>query len=687
MKFIVPIIIAGLSLFISCTPGGEDTNNAQNNGSYVGCNDSDNDTICDTEEGVDTRRDTDGDGTPDFLDTDSDGDGINDKTEAGDEDEGTIPNDSDFDEVPDYMDSDSDNNGIEDGTEGISDYDGDGIPNFADIDNDGDTISDTSEIGGDPYNPQNSDNDDIPDYNDTDSDNDTIGDYYEGSADADGDGIPNYRDLDSDNDSILDQYEGYTYGDPTAQPVDSDGDGFYDFLDADSDNDGLADAQEDLNMNGIVDPGESDSRKDDTDDDGVSDLVEMAAGTDPQDATDNPQANGDFVFLEPFEDDPSPWEDVLNFSTAFQKLDLLFVEDVSGSMGDEISSIKTGLVSMLDAVVCGVGEDPSTAHCIPDVETGLFTFGDGSNDYVLEKSIDNNNLLSDPGNDGTSTEYMLPSVASGGTEMPITALRAGITGTCASDPNRVGRGCFRDGALHLMLLITDEDLDEDDLYNSFQPAYDDLVNGGVKVVLDFGEGSSTAQNAIYSALSGAQSGGTQLVPELNLSAINIDACNSLGANPFFNNRAILQGADSNAGLALTCAVQAIGSYLPQDVDAVVVNDPNNIDALGNPVNVVNDFIDYIEIHMAGDAQCPDGYNTSDSSGDGHHDKYVQILPGNPVCWKIHVKENTTVPFASVPQMFMATVEVYGTAGALLDTRDVYFLVVPIIDGPGVVGKK
>ena len=63
--------------------------------------------------------------------------------------------------------------------------------------------------------------------------------------------------------------------------------------------------------------------------------------------------------------------------------------------------------------------------------------------------------------------------------------------------------------------------------------------------------------------------------------------------------------------------------------------------------------------------------------------FVGILPGTPVCWKLFVKQNDTVEQSTDgPQMFMATVNVHGEGGALLDTRDVYFLVPPDIEGPG-----
>jgi len=592
--------------------------------------------------------------------------------------------DSDFDGNPDFIDMDSDGNGIMDIIEGTGDIDGDGVPNFQDPDNDGDFIPDTIEIGDPSQGIPDTDNDGIPDYNDTDSDNDGIGDLFETYQDTDGDGIMNFRDLDSDNDGIPDSCEGGTNGNITQRPIDSDQDGHYDFLDVDSDNDGLPDGQEDTNQNCILDPGESDPRKADTDDDGVSDLIEMAAGTDPQDPTDNPRANGDFVFVEPYQEDPEPWSDVLNFSTAFQKLDLMFVMDVSGSMSAEINAVRNGLGAMLNDVICAPGEDPTIHHCIPDVETGVTVFGEGTPSYTLLKALDNNNLPSDPGPDAQCTYNRLPTSAPGYNEHPVSALRGMVTGTCATDGSRIGRACFRSGALHLLLLITDEDLDEDPLYPNFQAAYNDIYNAGARIIIDYGAGSTTDINNLLSGLTGAMVNGTYLVPPIDANAAaTIPACAGLGSNVFYNSRAAVRGDDANAGAALSCAVQAVGSYVPQDVDALIINDPANLDARGVPVDAPTAFIDYIEVFMVpADATCPAGYNTADSDGNGFHDKFVAILPGNPVCWKIFVKSNVTVPAAPTPQMFMATVEVHGIGGALLDSRDVYFLVPPVIEGPG-----
>ena len=95
-----------------CETDGEDADVAE-------WQDTDGDTIRDGDEGRAGERDTDSDGTPDYLDLDADGDGVPDADEAGDEDLMTSPVDSDADDTPDFMDPDSDSNGIDDGEEDL----------------------------------------------------------------------------------------------------------------------------------------------------------------------------------------------------------------------------------------------------------------------------------------------------------------------------------------------------------------------------------------------------------------------------------------------------------------------------------------------------------------------------------------------------------------------------------------
>ena len=59
---------------------------------------------------------------------------------------------------------DQDNDTIPDNIEGAADVDGDNLPNFLDTDSDGDGLLDIEEVGPDPTHPRDSNHDGIPDY-------------------------------------------------------------------------------------------------------------------------------------------------------------------------------------------------------------------------------------------------------------------------------------------------------------------------------------------------------------------------------------------------------------------------------------------------------------------------------------------------------------------------------------------
>ena len=214
--------------------------------------DIDGDGIANDLEGAQIPADTDGDGTPDFKDADSDNDNI------PDADEGS--GDTDNDGIPDFKDLDTDGDYIPDVDEGSGDTDGDGTPDFKDSDTDGDSIPDSEEGAGDL------DGDNIPDFKDLDTDGDNIPDSEEGADDPDGDGKPNFKDDDADNDTMLDVREWTSSGplyacnnlggldtdlDGVANCLDNDvdGDGIPNFLDTDSDGDGTNDNIEIVNPN------------------------------------------------------------------------------------------------------------------------------------------------------------------------------------------------------------------------------------------------------------------------------------------------------------------------------------------------------------------------------------------------------------------------------------------------------
>jgi VCBS repeat-containing protein len=76
---------------------------------------------------------------------DSDGDGISDKNESRASNLYPTSVDTDNDGTPDYLDTDSDGDTIEDSVEGVADSDGDGIADFRETDSDNDGLDDKYE--------------------------------------------------------------------------------------------------------------------------------------------------------------------------------------------------------------------------------------------------------------------------------------------------------------------------------------------------------------------------------------------------------------------------------------------------------------------------------------------------------------------------------------------------------------
>ncbi|MGB5204371.1 MAG: gliding motility-associated C-terminal domain-containing protein, partial [Eudoraea sp.] len=326
--------------------------------------------------------DTDKDGVPNHLDVDSDNDGIIDNVEAqsthgyiapsgidsdgnGLDDNyeetpgscgGLVPIDSDLDSYPDYLDIDSDNDGILDNVEAQTTAD---FQAPCGMDSDGNGLDDHYEespgsCGG--LIPVNTDGDSQPDYRDIDSDNDGILDNVEAQEaasfqppcgmDSDGNGLddhyentpgsgeglhpinsdndpnPNFRDIDSENDGLPDNIEAQTTsgyilpsgldddkdgldnayegtGDQGLTPENTDGTDEPDYLDTDTDNDLVPDNNEgnDFNFDGIPDQTFTGT---DTDEDGLDDGYEGSDLNDPflvndeitDPATDLPDTDG-----------------------------------------------------------------------------------------------------------------------------------------------------------------------------------------------------------------------------------------------------------------------------------------------------------------------------------------------------------------------------------------------------------
>jgi hypothetical protein len=623
--------------------------------------DTDGDTILDQHEGGADAVDTDEDSQPDYLDLDSDNDGLPDAFEAGDDILATPPIDSDGDGIPNFRDPDSDNNGIPDTREGMGDTDGDGVPDYADPDDDGDGVPDVEELGGFTDFPVDTDRDGIPDFRDVDSDNDTISDGDERMADTDRDGTPDWADLDSDGDGIPDSVEAGD-DDLATAPVDTDGDGIPDFRDRDSDNDGLPDSNEIAAGTDPLDP--------DTDGDGVSDLIEVGAGTDPLDPADNPLARGDFVFVMPYLEPPSPERDTLLFRTNIQFADLYFLFDTTGSMSGEIRAMKEAVTVVIgnltcettgmtcrgdlecaDGFVCSAGgqciADPRVSGCIADMWTGVGTYAGNPNSY-------RNLLAVQP--DPAETQRRIPESAAGGgaaeslfESVACVADPSACTGAECT-PGGVGCPAFRTDAVRVLLAITDEP------NQCTSCSVNSAAAAGARL---------RDEDIIFVGIDADASNS----PEAHLQEI-ARAANSLDAvgNPLY-----VQGSEASVTAAVTDAVRNIASNVPIFVSVTVEDMPDDDgDAL--------QFVDYLTVNVSGEGECTAVRSVADTDGDSYPDAFPSLLPGTPVCWDVVPRENDRVEPTAEPLIFRARIVVRGD-GSVLDQRTVYFLVPPRIELP------
>ncbi|MGB3149725.1 MAG: hypothetical protein WBB27_03605, partial [Maribacter sp.] len=241
--------------------------------------DDDGDGILDVVEG---DGDTDGDHIIDRLDVDSDNDGIIDNIEAqttadyiapsghdvdgnGLDDayedtpgscNGLTPINTDNDYVPDYLDIDSDNDGILDNVEAQTT---EGFIAPCGIDSDGNGLDDHYEetpgsCGG--LTPIDTDGDHTPDFRDLDSDNDGILDNIEAQSP---DSFQAPCGMDIDGNGLDDHYENHPGSGEGLTPINSDSDSNPNFRDIDSDNDGIPDNVEGQTTSGYRAPNADDA--------------------------------------------------------------------------------------------------------------------------------------------------------------------------------------------------------------------------------------------------------------------------------------------------------------------------------------------------------------------------------------------------------------------------------------------
>lgn len=596
--------------------------------------DADDDGIPNTTEDFEDEVDTDEDGTPDFLDEDSDGDGIDDRFETS--------RDSDGDGIPDFRDLDSDNNGIPDEDELFRDTDANGIRDYQDPDDDGDGIRDLEELqrGAET----DTDGDGLPDWQDEDSDNDFIVDGDERGADTDRDGLLDLEDLDSDNDGLSDEIESGDL-DRSTSPVDTDNDLIPDFRDLDSDDDGLPDALEATSATSPTDA--------DTDDDGVSDLIEVGARTDPLDPDDNPRENGDFVFVVPFEADPEPAIDTLEFETALREVDLYFVFDTTGSMTQELDAMRnpmTGVPEIVNRLRCSPIDDPRTTGCIESLWTGVGRFDeiDTYTNLLVIQDDPELTAMSVPGTGGGAAEAPL--------QVPVCVAAPELCSLsspgCSEIRGAIGCPGYRQDAVRILVQVSDAN---DQCSGDRCDMFDATVAGAV--LRDTG----IKYIALFSDTDGTD-GHRALYESIGREANSVDNDGNPFALEALDDAVADQAVNAVRALAETdFRVTISGRELPED----------DGDALR--------FIDNIVVNASGEGACtavPDE-ELEDSDGDGDFDAFASLLPRTPVCWDVVPVRNDFEPASQEPKLYRARLSVFAD-NSRVDEREVFFLVPPAI---------
>ena len=302
----------------------------------------------------------------DINNSDSDGDGIPDNQEIGEDP--NKPLDTDNDGIIDVLDKDDDNDGLISKIEvkvGTS-------PLIVDTDNDG--IDDLKELGGNVLTPLDTDNDGIINALDTDDDDDGIKTDAElllGTnpllADTDSDGISDFNEI----------------GELLGKPLDTDKDGVIDALDTeenlDQDGDGLADSLE-KKLN-------SDPKNVDSDDDGINDNEELGSNSDNPLDTDN---DGIINILDPDDDND-------NLDTRFESeigTNPLSI-DTDGDSLDDATEVAGGTIGNLRDTDNDGKIDPVDSDDDNDGTSTLVEIKVGSNPFVDERLVVNQHQVTD----------------------------------------------------------------------------------------------------------------------------------------------------------------------------------------------------------------------------------------------------------------------------------------------------
>ena len=516
--------------------------------------------------------------------------------------------------------------------------------------------SDTVTPDNEPSDPDPSDC--ICGADDLDADGDGIPNGVEGCEDLDNDSLPNCMDTDSDGDGFSDSAEC-----PEQPCKDTDGDGIPDYLDKDSDNDGLSDKKE---KEYGTDPCNKDS-----DGDGDDDMAEIAFNTNPLDDNSHVPAGSIYVVL-PYN---ANWNAsrIWEFDTDISKIDVAFMLDLSGSMGEEQQNLKDKIKSDVVEKIATLNEGTL------DAAYAFVHFMDFSDNMDVVYKVD---TLVTKDIDELKAAVDNSPLANGGTECDWLVLYAAtisedIHGPCSTEPevnwmpgmssekatcniplpdctgregNRAGL-CFREKAMPILIIITDE------------PPTDTFMPPSNEKASDLAIKTMAAQNAKFIGIDSSSTNGNKNISDF-FEAVS-SATGTLDANGKSFNFTVSSDAVAADGKAMSEkigeAIESLTSFVQMDV--WVAGNSNEL-CNGTDMSVANFILGGIPIK----AEPPEG-----ASIDAANMKFRDVNPGTIVTFDVQFHNDFCPNPTNAPVLYKAEAMVLGE-GAYLSKKEVQIIV-------------
>jgi len=484
--------------------------------------------------------------------------------------------------------------------------------------------------------------------------------------DSDGDELPDCLDADSDGDGISDSAE--CSSDPCE---DTDKDGMPDYIDRDSDNDGLNDKKE-------KEIG-TDPYNKDTDGDGTDDLAEIVAGTDPNDP-DSKIQEGLFYVVLPY-NAPDRAERKLTFSTKIDNVDVGILLDRSGSMGNEIENLKTGIQNEL---INGILEKMEGV----DLALGLVSFGtwdDGP--YKVEQRItdDYEAVIAAVGNTGVqgsgAHEPHSESIYQASTGEGLYA-RCHVTnpinpwevytidpGDCTGAEGSVGGICLREMTFPIFIMLTDVAFIEYPVGSApFGEEYWDfnarghsreeamLAMNGVNakfIGIDTGF-SCTQYDASYNCI-GTETPSNLVEDDFTIIAEGTASLNKNG-EPFLYHTTSSDGSGLSDQIA--DAVVELTTYVQMDVTTKTFSDDSceEISAA-----------EFVDESAPVEANPPEGVASQDET------TFYKVEPGTDVTFMVYFKNDFCINNTENPIVYEAMIRVLGD-GAYVSSKKIQIII-------------